>query len=119
MSKGKSKKIEVEKEDGSKVTIVVKKPSANVINQAQKIGAKIWTESIRDGLFTKITLDKFMKDNGIWDDKKEEEKEEIVESIKLLERQIALGVDGRKLKVSEGKEKALAVSYTHLRAHET
>lgn len=107
MATGKTKTIDVEKEDGSKVQIVVKKPTANVINQAQKIGAKVWTESIREGLFTKISLDKFMKETGIWDAKKEEEKEGIVNNIKLLERQIALGVDGRKLKVSEGKQKAL------------
>lgn len=107
MATGKTKTIDVEKEDGSKVKIVIKKPTANIINQAQKIGAKIWTESIREGLFTKISLDKFMKDNGIWDSKKEQEKDDIVNNIKLLERQIALGVDGRKLKVSEGKQKAL------------
>lgn len=107
MATGKTKTIDVEKEDGSKVKIVIKKPTANVINQAQKIGAKVWTESIREGLFTKISLDKFMKETGIWDAKKEEEKEGIVNNIKLLERQIALGVDGRKLKVSEGKQKAL------------
>jgi len=107
MSNGKNKTITVEKEDGSKVEIVVKKPNASVINQAQKIGAKVWTESVREGLFTKLSLDKFMRDNGIWDDSKEEEKENIVENIKLLERQIALGVDGKKLKVSEGKRKAI------------
>jgi len=107
MATGKTKTIDVEKEDGSKVKIVIKKPTANVINQAQKVGAKVWTESIREGLFTKISLDKFMKDNGIWDSKKEQEKDDIVNNIKLLERQIALGVDGRKLKVSEGKQKAL------------
>lgn len=107
MKEGKSKTVEVENEDGSKVKIVVKKPNANLVNEAQKLGAKIWTESVRDGLFTKISLDKFMRDNGIWDDKQEAQKEKIVEDIKLLERQIALGVDGRKLKVSEGKQKAI------------
>ena len=103
----KSKEIEVEKEDGSKVKIVVKRPNANLINKAQMIGAKVWTESVKDGLFTKISLNDFMRENGIWDESKEEKQESITDNIKLLERQIALGVDGRKLKVSEGKRKAI------------
>ena len=45
----------------------------------------------------------------MWDDEKEEKQNSITENIKLLERQIALGVDGRKLKVSEGKRKAIEI----------
>lgn len=105
----KSKQIDVEKEDGTVVKIEVKKPNAHLINKAQKIGAKVWTESVKDGLFTKVSLNDFMKENGIWDEQKEEEQNTITENIKLLERQIALGVDGRKLKVSEGKRKAIEI----------
>ncbi len=105
----KSKQIDVEKEDGTVMKIEVKKPNAHLINKAQKIGAKVWTESVKDGLFTKVSLNDFMKENGIWDDHKEEEQNTITENIKLLERQIALGVDGRKLKVSEGKRKAIEI----------
>ena len=103
----KSKEVEVEKEDGSKVKIVVKRPNANLINKAQMIGAKVWTESVKDGLFTKLSLNDFMRENGIWDEAKDEQQDTLTQNIKLLERQIALGVDGRKLKVSEGKRKAI------------
>jgi len=110
MSKNnKSKELEVELEDGSTSKIVVKRPNANLINKAQMIGAKVWTESVKDGLFTKISLNDFMKENGIWDESKEDKQYTITENIKLLERQIALGVDGRKLKVSEGKRKAIEI----------
>lgn len=105
----KSKELEVELEDGSTSKIVVKRPNANLINKAQMIGAKVWTESVKDGLFTKISLNDFMKENGIWDEAKEDKQHTITENIKLLERQIALGVDGRKLKVSEGKRKAIEI----------
>ncbi len=105
----KQKEILVEKVDGSEVKIVVKRPNANLINKAQRIGAKVWTESVKEGLFTKTSLGEFMKKNGMWDDEKEEKQNTITENIKLLERQIALGVDGRKLKVSEGKRKAIEI----------
>jgi hypothetical protein len=105
----KTKEVNVEKEDGSEVKIVVKRPNAHLINKAQKIGAKVWTESVKSGLFTKISLHDFMKANGIWDENKEQEQHDITDNIRLLERQIALGVDGKKLKVSEGKRKAIEI----------
>lgn len=107
--KEKQKTVEIEKEDGSKVKILVKKPSAQLINKAQQIGAKVWTDSIKNGLFTKLTLSEFMRKNGIWDESKDKEQSEITSSIQRLEREIALGINGRKLKVSEGKEKALQI----------
>ena len=107
--KEKQKIVEVELEDGTKVKILVKKPSAQLINRAQQIGAKVWTESIKNGLFTKLSLSEFMKKNGIWDEDKENEQSQITANIQKFEREIALGVNGRKLKVSEGKEKALQI----------
>jgi hypothetical protein len=107
--KEKQKTVDIEKEDGSKVKILVKKPSAQLINKAQQIGAKVWTDSIKNGLFTKLTLSEFMRKNGIWDESKDKEQSEITSAIQRLEREIALGVNGRKLKVSEGKEKALQI----------
>lgn len=101
------KEVEVELEDGKKVKILVKKPSSYLLAKAQKLGAKVWTEALKDGLFTKLTLGKFMEENGIWGKDKEAEQARISSEIQRLEREIALGVDGKKLKVSEGKEKAI------------
>jgi hypothetical protein len=105
----KQKDVDVELEDGEIVKILVKRPSSNQLTKAQKIGAKVWTEAVRDGLFTKLTLNDFMKKNGIWNEEKENQQNKITEEIQGLERDIALGVNGRKLKVSEGKEKALKI----------
>jgi len=108
MAKGiKEKKVEVELEDGTKKSILVKKPSSHLLTKAQKLGAKIWTESVREGLFTKLTLSEFMRKQGIWDDDKEGRQAKITADIQTLEKEIALGVDGKRLMVSEGKEKAL------------
>jgi len=107
MKKEKFKNVEVELEDGEKVSILVKRPTSQLLTKAQKIGAKVWTDSVRDGLFTKLSLNEFMRQNGIWDDNKQSSQALITTEIQRLEREIALGVNGKKLKVSEGKEKAL------------
>ena len=107
MSKEKQKTVEVELDSGEKVSIVVKRPSAQLLTRAQKVGARVWTEAVRDGLFTKLTLNDFMRKNGIWDSEKDTTQAHITAEIQRLEKEIALGVNGKKLKVSEGKEKAL------------
>jgi hypothetical protein len=103
----KEKIIDVDLENGEKVKLLIKKPSSQLLSKAQKLGAKVWTESVKEGLFTKLTLQEFMRNQGIWDDQKESRQASITANIQRLEREIALGVNGKKLKVSEGKSKAL------------
>ena len=116
----KEKDVSVEKEDGTKVDIVVKRPTAKDLSTAQKLGSKVWTDSVRDGLFTKEGLEKFMTERGIWDKSKQSQQEEIVSQIDRLEKDIALGrsTSGKKMRVSEGKEKALQVRRLRVRLRE-
>lgn len=116
----KEKDVSVEKEDGTKVDIVVKRPTAKDLSTAQKLGSKVWTDSVRDGLFTKEGLEKFMTERGIWDKSKQSQQEEIVSQIDRLEKDIALGrsTSGKKMRVSEGKEKALQVRRLRMRLRE-
>lgn len=107
MSKDKEKMIEVEVND-NKVKIIVKKPNNVALSQAQRIGAKAWTDCVRDGIMTKKELEKFMKEQGIWDDGKDKEQKAIVEEISALEKRLFVGSQGHtKLKASEGKEIAI------------
>ncbi len=104
----KEKKVEVELADNTKVNIVVRKPTSKDLNMAQKIGAKVWTDAVKDGLFTKQSLTKFMEDNGIWNTQKQKDRDVISQNIDNLEKELALGKsNGGKLKVSEGKTKAI------------
>jgi hypothetical protein len=116
----KEKDVSVEKEDGTKVDIVVKRPTAKDLSTAQKLGSKVWTDSVRDGLFTKEGLEQFMTERGIWDKSKQSQQEEIVSQIDRLEKDIALGrsTSGKKMKVSEGKEKALQVRRLRIKLRE-
>lgn len=103
----KEKVIEVEV-DGNKVKLLVKKPSNVVLSQAQRVGAKAWTDCVRDGIMTKKELEKFMKEQGIWDDGKDKEQKALIEEIASLEKRLFIGSQGHtKLKASEGKEIAI------------
>lgn len=90
------------------VKIVVKKPSSSVLSQAQRVGAKVWTDCVREGIMTKKELEKFMKEQGIWDEGKDEAQKKIVQQISDLEKQLYVsGNGGKKLKASEGKRIAI------------
>jgi ribosomal protein S16 len=112
MLQDKEKVIDVTIKNNDKeenVKIVVKKPNNAIMSQAQRIGAKSWTDCVRDGIMTKKELEKFMKEQGIWDDGKDEEQKKIVQEISDLEKQLYVGGanKGTKLKASEGKEIAI------------
>lgn len=102
------KVVDVKVKNGDKeevVKIVVKRPNNVVLSQAQHVGAKAWTDCIRDGIMTKKELEKFMKQQDIWNDEKDAEQQQIVQEIADLEKQLYVG--NRKLKTSEGKNIAI------------
>jgi hypothetical protein len=111
MIKDKEKTVEVTVNNGDKeekVTLLIKKPNNAVLSQAQRVGAKAWTDCVRDGIMTKKELEKFMKEQGIWDDGKDEEQRKIIQEISDLEKSLYVGSAGhKKLKASEGKEIAI------------
>lgn len=111
MSQEKEKIVEVNKTRNGKeeiVKLVIKKPTSTLISSAQRVGAKAWTDCVRDGIMTKKELEKFMKQQGIWDEGKDEEQKKIVQEIADLEKQLYVsGNGGKKLKASEGKKIAI------------
>jgi hypothetical protein len=108
MIQDKEKKIDVTV-DNQKVTLVIRKPNNALMSQAQRVGAKAWTDCVREGIMTKKELEKFMKEQGIWDDGKDEEQKKIVKTISDLEKKLFVsGADKTsKLRASEGKEIAI------------
>lgn len=111
MSQEKEKLVEVKKTVDGKETVtklIVKRPSSSLISQAQRVGAKAWTDCVRDGIMTKKELEKFMKQQGIWDEDKDESQKKIVQEIADLEKRLYVsGNSGKKLKASEGKKIAI------------
>jgi hypothetical protein len=111
MSQDKEKVIDVVVEKGGKeetVKVLVKRPNSSMISQAQRVAAKAWTDCVRDGIMTKKELEKFMKQQGIWDEGKDEVQKKVVQEISDLERKLYVsGNTGKKLKASEGKNIAI------------
>jgi len=108
MIQEKEKKIDVTVND-QKVKLIIRKPNNAIMSQAQRIGAKTWTDCVREGIMTKKELEKFMKEQGIWDDGKDEEQKNIIKAISELEKKLFVsGADkSSKLRASEGKEIAI------------
>jgi hypothetical protein len=111
MSQDKEKIVDVVLNKNGKdenVKLVVKRPSSALISQAQRVGAKAWTDCVREGIMTKKELEKFMKEQGIWDEGKDEEQRKVVQEISDLEKRLYVsGNGGKKLKASEGKDIAI------------
>jgi hypothetical protein len=110
MLKEKDKIVEVTLDNNGteqKVNIVVKRPNNAMLSEAQRVGAKIWTECVRDGIMTKKELEKFMKEQGIWDESKDSEQKTKIKEIADLEKQLYIGGKNGKLRASEGKDIAI------------
>jgi hypothetical protein len=110
--KEKQRQVEVKLEDGTVKKVLVKKPSNKLLSDAQVLGAKVWTNCTRDGIMTKKELEVFMRNRNIWDSEKDQQQQVLVDSISNLERELALGTDG-KLTKKRGKE--IAISMRRLR----
>jgi|TARA_B100001094_G_scaffold330792_1_gene396959 hypothetical protein len=101
------KEQEVTLENGEKITIFVKKPANKIISSADMRRAKVWNDCIQNDILTKKELSKVMEKRGIWSKKQSEEEDDINQKMAVLERQLFRGEDGKKPKVSEGRDIAL------------
>ena len=101
------KEQEVTLEDGNKVTIYVVKPSNDTISNADMRRAKVWNDCIQNGILTKKELSTVMEERGIWDKSKQNKEDDINVQMAQFEKDLFRGKNGKKPKVSEGKEIAL------------
>jgi hypothetical protein len=106
MSKDKEKVIDVSLDDKD-LKIVVKKPGNVLMSSAQRVGAKAWTDCVREGIMTKKELEKFMNAQGIWDKDKDEKQKSITDAIFSMEKQLYVGGKNGQLRASEGKRIAI------------
>jgi hypothetical protein len=110
MSQDKEKIVDVTiTKNGKEETIklYVKKPSNTLMSASQRIGAKVWTDCVREGIMTKKELEKFMNAQGVWDKDKDEKQKSITDAIFSLEKQLYVGGKNGKLRASEGKRIAI------------
>ena len=95
--------------DGKTVKIVVKRPGNKISNDAQRKGALVWTQCVREGVMTKRELMKYMKEQGVWNDDKNEDEKIILDKIAALEKELYLGTKASKIRASKGKEIAVDI----------
>jgi hypothetical protein len=110
MSQDKEKIVDVTiTKNGKEETIklYVKKPSNTLMSASQRIGAKVWTDCVREGIMTKKELEKFMNAQGVWDKDKDEKQKSITDAILSLEKELYVGGKNGKLRASDGKRIAI------------
>ncbi len=93
--------------DGKMVKIVVKRPGNRISNDAQRKGALVWTQCVREGVMTKRELKKYMQEQGVWNEDKDENEQKILDKISALEKELYLGTKAGKIRASKGKEIAV------------
>jgi hypothetical protein len=95
--------IKSEDSDGKAVSVAVVKPNSNKIKQAQLAYNKAFRAALESGALLRQKLDNYMREQEIWDDKKEKEYAELLEKINESEKSLAKGG----IKLSEAKDVAL------------
>lgn len=114
--------VKIAQEDGSikEVNIYVSRPSNNTIKNADRYRAKTWNQCINDGILTKKELGQILEKRGVWNDEKAIQESKIATQIQELEKKLylGLGVDGKKAKLSEGKEWALQMRLLRIQLRE-
>jgi hypothetical protein len=95
--------------EGNTVRVVVKHPSPKDYRDAQLVYNKAFREALESGAMLKQKLQDYIVSQGIWDDKKQKEYENLVEQINSSEDMIKAG--GFKL----GEAKQIALKLRELR----
>ena len=103
MGNDKQRTVTGEDHDGNEVVVVVKRPTAQDYNKSQIAYNKAFRQGLDSGALLRQKLTDYMKEQGIWDEKKEQQYEKLVEEIN--DREEALKGGG--IRLSEAKEIAL------------
>jgi hypothetical protein len=89
--------------DENEVVVVVKKPTAQDYNKSQIAYNKAFREALDSGALLRQKLTDYMKEQGIWDEKKEKQYEDLVDKISEMED----ALKGGGIRLSEAKDIAL------------
>lgn len=97
----------VEKEDGTEVEIFVRKPTNGDLGKAEKVRIKSWSSCKKDpDIMSKIQLNKFLEDRGIWNKEKESQKKSLEKEIIDLEKRL-VKPGKKRVKLSEARSIAI------------
>ncbi len=94
-------------EDGSTITVGVRKPTNKELKEADIYRAKAWNKAFKEGVMTKAEVDQVMRDRGLWDDSKATQETKLTNEILDLEKELYIGNGKSKPKLSDGRRLAL------------
>ena len=103
MENDKQRTVKGEDHDGNEVVVVVKRPTAQCDNKSQISYNKAFREALDSGALLRQKLTDYMKEQGIWDEKKEKQYEALVEEINGMEEALKKGG----IRLSDAKDIAL------------
>ena len=84
-------KIESEDNNGKKKTVFIKLPDSKVNKEAQLVYNKAFREALQDGAILRQKLNSVMREQGVWNDEKQEEYDGVLKQITDKELQIRKG----------------------------
>jgi len=97
--------VKTKDENDKDMDILVKKPTAKNISDAQRYSTMTWTEAIQSGILTRKELDNVLEERGIWSKGKQDQYEKLTRGIN--ERELKLAKGG--IKLSRAKKLALEI----------
>ena len=100
------KKIESEDSDGNKKVLYLIDPDSKINKQAQLAYNRAFRDALQSGAILRQKLDDVLRDQEIWDDKKEERYNSILKTLQDNEKSIKKGG----IKLSDAKELAEEMS---------
>ena len=95
--------------DGKEVTFQVNVPSFENQRDAQKVYNRAFSDAVNSGSIIRARLDEIMKEQGLWDDEKEQELFEVQSKINSGEKLLAAGG------ISLDKAKSIAIDMRNYR----
>ena len=101
----KEQEVTILDDDGKEVKLVLRRPNAKALADAQKYSTVTWTNAITDGVLTRKELDDLLDKRGIWTKDKQSDYDRIGKDIIDREQKLAKGG----IRLSEAKEMALEI----------
>lgn len=89
--------------DGKEIEMAVRRPDFKAQQKAQQAHNKAFREAVESGAIVRARVEALMRDQNLWDDKKQAEYEELDKAIKAGERKLA----GGNMKLRDAREVAI------------
>ncbi len=98
--------VKTKDKDGKDIELAILLPSAQVKQKAQMIRARTWADAVKNGVIMREVLDQHLREQGLWDDKREADFKRIRDE--LLANKLKLDSGG--IRKSEGRTIALKMA---------